>query len=43
MKKKRQYRSNQGRSPRQMRSSYIGLFISGAGLLAIMLYLILTS
>jgi len=43
MKKKvRQYRSNQGRSPKQMRSSYIGLAISGIGLLICFLYILIT-
>ena len=41
MSKKRQYRSNQGRSPKQMKSSYIGLAISGLGLLLCLLYMII--
>ena len=40
-KKNRLYRSNQGRSPRQMRSSYIGLAISGLGLVLVMLWILL--
>ena len=39
-KKNRQYRSNQGRSPRQMRSNYIGLAISGLGLILAMIYIL---
>jgi len=35
--KKRQYRSNQGRSPRQQKSNYIAAFISVIGLIATML------
>lgn len=42
MSKKRQYRSNQGRSPRQMKSSYIGLAISGLGLVLCLLYIMIT-
>ena len=38
---KRQYRSNQGRSPKQMRSSYIGAAISGLGLLFILIYILM--
>ena len=41
--KNRQYRSNQGRSPSQMSSSYKGLAISGIGILLCLLYLIITS
>ena len=40
-KKNRLYRSNQGRSPRQMRSSYIGLAISGLGLVLVMIWILL--
>ena len=40
-KKNRLFRSNQGRSPRQMRSSYIGLAISGLGLVLVMLWILL--
>lgn len=40
-KKNRQYRSNQGRSPKQMRSSYIGLAISGLGLLLTFIYILI--
>ena len=43
MKKNRQYRSNQGRSPKQMESSYKGLAISGLGIVLIILYLIITN
>lgn len=43
MKKNRQYRSNQGRSPKQMESSYKMLAVSGIGLLLCLLYLIITS
>ena len=39
--KSRQYRSNQGRSPKQMRSSYIGAAISGLGLLFIIIYILM--
>lgn len=35
--KKRQYRSNQGRSPRQQRSNEIAAFVSVIGLIATML------
>lgn len=40
-KKNRLFRSNQGRSPRQMRSSYIGLAISGLGLVLVMIWILL--
>ena len=40
-KKNRLYRSNQGRSPKQMRSSYIGLAISGLGLVLVMIWILL--
>lgn len=39
--KSRQYRSNQGRSPKQMRSSYIGAAISGIGLVITIIFIIL--
>lgn len=42
-KKNRQYRSNQGRSPKQMENSYKGVAISGMGFLLCLLYLIITS
>lgn len=40
-KKKRQYRSNQGRSPKQLKSSYIGIGISGLGLIALIIYILI--
>lgn len=40
-KKSRQYRSNQGRSPEQMKSSYIGAAISGIGLVLTIIFIIL--
>tara|TARA_A100001035_G_C27783792_1_gene503209 strand:+ start:790 stop:921 length:132 start_codon:yes stop_codon:yes gene_type:complete len=43
MKKVRQYRGNQGRSPKQMRSSYIGAFISIVGLAVTLFIIAVTS
>ena len=43
MKKNRQYRSNQGRSPRQMRNSYIGVAVSGIGLIICFLIILLSN
>tara|TARA_Y100001958_G_C21054572_1_gene419507 strand:+ start:157 stop:288 length:132 start_codon:yes stop_codon:yes gene_type:complete len=43
MKDKRQYRSNQGRSPRQQKSNEIAAFVSFVGLVAILTYIILTN
>tara|TARA_Y100000361_G_scaffold89203_1_gene79295 strand:- start:364 stop:498 length:135 start_codon:yes stop_codon:yes gene_type:complete len=40
MAKKRQYRSNQGRSPRQQRSNEIAAFISVVGLIITFLFII---
>lgn len=42
MEKKRQYRSNQGRSPRQTESNYKLVFWSIIGLASIFLYIIIT-
>ena len=42
MAKKRQYRSNQGRSPRQQRSNEIAAFVSFVGLLVTLLLIFLT-
>lgn len=42
-KKKRQYRSNQGRSPKQQRSNEIAAFVSFGGLLLMLLYLIISN
>ena len=41
-KKKRQYRSNQGRSPGQQRSNEIAAFVSFVGLLVTLLLICLT-
>lgn len=41
-KKNRQYRSNQGRSPHQMRSNYIAVAISGLGLLTVIIFIIIS-
>mgnify|MGYP001349123140 CR=1 FL=1 len=43
MKDKRQYRSNQGRSPRQQKSNEIAAFVSFVGFVAILTYIILTN
>jgi hypothetical protein len=43
MKKVRQYRSNQGRSPKQMENSYIGAFISIVGFAVILFIIAVTS
>jgi|TARA_Y100000114_G_scaffold122918_1_gene118361 hypothetical protein len=43
MKNKRQYRSNQGRSPKQQRGNEIAAFISFVGLIATLCYIILTN
>ena len=40
-KNKRQYRSNQARSPKQMRSSYIGIALSGIGLVLIIIFILI--
>ena len=40
-KKNRHYRSTQGRSPHQLRTSYIGLAVSGGGLLLTIIYILL--
>ncbi len=42
MSKKRQYRSNQGRSPKQTESNYKMTFWSAVGLVVTVLYIILT-
>lgn len=42
-KKKRQYRSNQGRSPRQQRSNENAAFVSFGCLLLLLLYLIISN
>lgn len=39
----RQYRSNQGRSPKQMESNYMALGVSVIGLLLCFLYIFITS
>ena len=41
MKKFRQYRSNQGRSPERQRTSEIGAFIGMIGMIIVLLVLIL--
>ena len=41
MKKTRQYRSNQGRSPKQQQGNYVAAAISFLGLLMIILYLMI--
>tara|TARA_B100000524_G_scaffold69382_1_gene31983 strand:+ start:1044 stop:1175 length:132 start_codon:yes stop_codon:yes gene_type:complete len=43
MKKTRQYRSNQGRSPKQQKGNEIAAFISFVGLIAVLTYIILTN
>jgi|TARA_B100001758_G_C17745912_1_gene272845 hypothetical protein len=43
MKKTRQYRSNQGRSPKQQKGNEIAAFVSFVGLIAILTYIILTN
>ena len=40
--KKRQYRSNQGRSPRQQRSNNIAAFVSIIGLIIMFIIVLLT-
>ena len=40
-KKNRQYRSNQGRSPKQQRSNEIAAFVSVVGLIATLLLIFL--
>ena len=42
-KKPRQYRSNQGRSPKQMKGNYIATTISFLGIIMIILYLMITT
>ena len=42
-KKPRQYRSNQGRSPKQMKGNYIATAISFLGIIMIILYLMITT
>jgi len=41
-KKIRQYRSNQGRTPKQMRSTYICFGISAIGLLLCFIWILIT-
>lgn len=42
MDKKRQYRSNQGRSPRQQRGNNIAAFVSVIGLIITLLFIFIT-
>tara|TARA_B100000963_G_C22116946_1_gene447351 strand:- start:365 stop:517 length:153 start_codon:yes stop_codon:yes gene_type:complete len=43
LKKDRQYRSNQGRSPKQQESNEIAAFVSFVGLIVVISYIILTN